>query len=355
MAIDTGTTIADIPQAVRAAGEMIGTLVGLGGDPDGLQRLQGLPAGLGLQAATGQRPLVLVGDGAFQMTGWELGNARRYGWDPIVLVFNNAGWEMLRAFQPESKFNDLGEWRFADMAAALGGTQQAARAFATSPQAISNWKRRQRLPASRQLQALQIARKKRVEYVDDDAKLNKILIELGTDEVRLRNLSDKKELSQKQLAEILELLEALDKYAIALRRHGGDFSEYVEQRHKKTHEFPRHMVKVRDGNDESVHYFHSEEELAQFGTKNADLKLFGEEESDTSLIEKAKNGHTRRARPRRRGARGRAARDRHGAPRVGAHRRSAPRSRRRGSRGRAARCRVAGTAPAAPSNAGPRC
>ena len=32
----------------------------------------GVPAGLGLQAATGQRPLILVGDGAFQMTGWEL-------------------------------------------------------------------------------------------------------------------------------------------------------------------------------------------------------------------------------------------------------------------------------------------
>ena len=81
----------------------------------------GVPAGLGLQAATGQRPLIIVGDGAFQMTGWELGNCRRYGWDPIVLLINNASWEMLRAFQPESKFNNLDEWRFADMAAALGG------------------------------------------------------------------------------------------------------------------------------------------------------------------------------------------------------------------------------------------
>ena len=56
-------------------------------------------------------------------------------------------------------------------------------------------------------------------------RLNKILIELGTEEVRLRNLSDGKELTDKQLAEILELLESLDKYAIALRRHGGDFAD----------------------------------------------------------------------------------------------------------------------------------
>jgi indolepyruvate decarboxylase len=81
----------------------------------------GVPAGLGLQAATGERALVLVGDGAFQMTGWELGNCQRYGWDPIVIVFNNASWETLRAFQPESAFYDLGDWRFADMAAGLGG------------------------------------------------------------------------------------------------------------------------------------------------------------------------------------------------------------------------------------------
>jgi indolepyruvate decarboxylase len=81
----------------------------------------GVPAGLGLQAATGERPLILVGDGAFQMTGWELGNCRRYGWDPIVLVFNNASWEMLRTFQSESSFNNLDRWGFAEMAAGMGG------------------------------------------------------------------------------------------------------------------------------------------------------------------------------------------------------------------------------------------
>jgi indolepyruvate decarboxylase len=81
----------------------------------------GVPAGLGVQAATGQRPLILVGDGAFQMTGWELGNCHRYGWDPIVMVFNNQSWEMLRTFQPESRFNDLEDWHFANMARSLGG------------------------------------------------------------------------------------------------------------------------------------------------------------------------------------------------------------------------------------------
>src|SRR6266850_2052493 len=76
----------------------------------------------------------------------------------------------------------------------------------------------------------QISRKKRVEYVDDDAQLNRILIQLGTEEVRLKNLQDDTELSLKQLSEILELLEALDKYANGLRRKGGDFAVYLEHR-----------------------------------------------------------------------------------------------------------------------------
>lgn len=81
----------------------------------------GVPAGMGMQAGGGKRPLILVGDGAFQMTGWELGNCQRYGWDPIVIVFNNCSWEMLRAFAPDASFTDLSDWRFADMAPALGG------------------------------------------------------------------------------------------------------------------------------------------------------------------------------------------------------------------------------------------
>lgn len=81
----------------------------------------GVPMGLGLEVASGRRPLILVGDGAFQMTGWELGNARRLGLKPIVLLFNNTSWGMLKAFQDETRYNDLDDWRFAETAAALGG------------------------------------------------------------------------------------------------------------------------------------------------------------------------------------------------------------------------------------------
>ncbi|MBW7833470.1 MAG: indolepyruvate/phenylpyruvate decarboxylase [Simplicispira suum] len=81
----------------------------------------GVPAGIGVQVATGERSLILVGDGAFQMTGWEIGNCPRLGLDPIVIVLNNQSWEMIRAFQTQSQCAALGDWRFADLANVLGG------------------------------------------------------------------------------------------------------------------------------------------------------------------------------------------------------------------------------------------
>ncbi|MEM9277569.1 MAG: indolepyruvate/phenylpyruvate decarboxylase [Pseudomonadota bacterium] len=81
----------------------------------------GIPFGIGLEVASAKRPLVLVGDGAFQMTGWELGNAKRLGLKPIVLMFNNTAWGMLKAFQKGTGYNDLDDWQFAGLATGLGG------------------------------------------------------------------------------------------------------------------------------------------------------------------------------------------------------------------------------------------
>ncbi len=142
----------------------------------------------------------------------------------------------------------------------------------------------------------QISRKKRVEYVQDDNALNKILVRLGAEDVTLKLVGKKKTLNTKQLGEILDLLETLDKYARSIRRHGGDFNEYIEQR-KKSGELPTHLVKVRDGNDEAVHYFHSDTDLAKFAKKNTDLNLFEDEraeEASGTAKAAAKNGNTRR-------------------------------------------------------------
>jgi DNA gyrase subunit B len=132
-----------------------------------------------------------------------------------------------------------------------------------------------------------MTRKKRVDYVDDDAQLNKILLQIGTEEVRLKNVANGAIVPREQLAEILALLETLDKHATYIKRQGGDFASYLERR-GAAGEFPSYLVKVREGNDETVHYFATSAEADAFKAANADL--FG-----TETEFRRKEGPTRRA------------------------------------------------------------
>jgi indolepyruvate decarboxylase len=82
-----------------------------------------IPASLGVQCANPKhRPLVLVGDGAFQMTGMELGTTARLGFDPIVVVLNNRGYGTER-FLLEGKFNDIPNWQYHKLPEVLGAGQ----------------------------------------------------------------------------------------------------------------------------------------------------------------------------------------------------------------------------------------
>ncbi|HXQ23236.1 MAG TPA: thiamine pyrophosphate-binding protein [Candidatus Acidoferrales bacterium] len=79
-----------------------------------------VPAGLGVQLANPQlRPLVLVGDGAFQMTGMELSTVARFQLNPIVVVLNNRGYGTERPMQ-DGSFNDVLLWRFSRIPEILG-------------------------------------------------------------------------------------------------------------------------------------------------------------------------------------------------------------------------------------------
>ena len=79
-----------------------------------------VPASLGVQLANPKlRPLVLVGDGAFQMTGMELTTVARFGLNPIVVVLNNRGYGTERPMQ-DGAFNDVLLWQFSRIPEILG-------------------------------------------------------------------------------------------------------------------------------------------------------------------------------------------------------------------------------------------
>jgi indolepyruvate decarboxylase len=80
-----------------------------------------IPASVGAQFGNSRlRPIVLVGDGAFQMTCLELSTAVRHGFNPIVLVLNNKGYGTER-FLCDGPFNDILNWEYHRLPDLLGG------------------------------------------------------------------------------------------------------------------------------------------------------------------------------------------------------------------------------------------
>jgi indolepyruvate decarboxylase len=80
-----------------------------------------VPAGVGVSmAAPDLRPIVLVGDGAFQMTGTELSTAVRLGLKPIVLILNNEGYGTMRKIR-DGRFNVISQWNYGKICELVGG------------------------------------------------------------------------------------------------------------------------------------------------------------------------------------------------------------------------------------------
>jgi indolepyruvate decarboxylase len=80
-----------------------------------------VPAAMGAQIGRGRRPLVLCGDGGFQMTGPEISHAPKLGLSPVVVLVNNGGWGIFRPVSPRQDLLDIPPWPYAALARAWGG------------------------------------------------------------------------------------------------------------------------------------------------------------------------------------------------------------------------------------------
>ena len=132
-----------------------------------------------------------------------------------------------------------------------------------------------------------VTRKKREEYVQDDADLNRILLELGADEVTLKNTADGTVIDHGKLKQILELLTPLSRFADHIRRQGGDFEAYLQARDTVTGSLPKYLLRVRAGNEEHLHYFINEEKLGEFAREHPDLGVFGRAVDDNGAAKTA--------------------------------------------------------------------
>ena len=85
------------------------------------------PAAFGAQTAAPERRVVLiVGDGAAQLTAQELGSMLRDGQRPLILLLNNEGYTVERAIHgPEQRYNDIALWNWTQLPQALSVECQA--------------------------------------------------------------------------------------------------------------------------------------------------------------------------------------------------------------------------------------
>ncbi len=81
-----------------------------------------LPAALGAGVAhPDRRTVLLIGDGAAQLTVQELGTFSREGLSPVIVVVNNDGYTVERAIHGETApYNDIVSWRWTEIPCALG-------------------------------------------------------------------------------------------------------------------------------------------------------------------------------------------------------------------------------------------
>jgi indolepyruvate decarboxylase len=75
-----------------------------------------VPAALGIALARpNQRPLIVAGDGAFQVTAQEISTLMRNNIHPIVFLMNNEGYTIERLLHTDNIYNDIQNWKYSKL------------------------------------------------------------------------------------------------------------------------------------------------------------------------------------------------------------------------------------------------
>lgn len=131
-----------------------------------------------------------------------------------------------------------------------------------------------------------IKRKKREQYIDNDEQLNRILLELGSEDVTLTRLKDQHVFAPQQVDKIVETLAAIEKLGAGVTRYGASLNAYLDQHDLATQALPRYVARIREGNKESHEFLADEDARAAFVQFHGlDADLF--EQPDNAKAEQA--------------------------------------------------------------------
>jgi DNA gyrase subunit B len=107
-----------------------------------------------------------------------------------------------------------------------------------------------------------IKRKRREQYVDNDEQLNRILLELGAEDVTLIRLRDEHKFPSAKVDRIVESLARLEQLGNGVTRYGCALETFLDQHDGE--QLPKYLVRTRTGNDETFRFLKNEEERVHF-------------------------------------------------------------------------------------------
>lgn len=113
-----------------------------------------------------------------------------------------------------------------------------------------------------------IKRGNREEYVQTEEQMNNILLDLGREGYSLVRNKEKKEFSDAQFKELLELLVQMEYFEHSLVKRGVILSKYMQLKHQKTKKLPIYMVKV----EQNTHFCYNDEDLASVQAEEGEQK-----------------------------------------------------------------------------------
>ena len=110
-----------------------------------------------------------------------------------------------------------------------------------------------------------IKRKKREQYVMNDAELNKILLSLGSEDVVLTRIRDNFEFPAQKVDKLVEIFARIETLGHGVVRYGCDLATYLDT--NRDGKLPKYIARIRTGNKEEFQYLFSDEERSSFYIK----------------------------------------------------------------------------------------
>ena len=109
-----------------------------------------------------------------------------------------------------------------------------------------------------------IKRRGREQYVENDNELNRILLELGSEDVTLVRIRDGHRYPSATIDKIVEALARIELLSGGVSRYGCPVVDYLDHKNPETLALPEYIARIRTGNQEEYQFLMDDDDHSKF-------------------------------------------------------------------------------------------